>query len=269
MSFDIVAGVLSDPGCERPANEDHGVFIRPASPTVLAAKGVLAVVADGMGGYSGGEIASRMAVETIGRRYYDWDGSCEDALTNAFKEANQSIYMCAQSNEQLRGMGTTCTALVLKEGLAYSAHVGDSRLYMIRGGQVYSMTETHSVVMEQVRAGLLTLDQARQHDERNVILRSLGTRPEVEPSVWQAPLPVRSGDNFVLCSDGLYDVLEDEEIRAVVETSNPFRACENLIQLARSRGAPDNVTAVVVSIQEETSPRKAAVPLTHEAEALT
>jgi serine/threonine protein phosphatase PrpC len=140
---------------------------------------------------------------------------------------------------------------------------------MIRGGQVYAMTETHSVVMEQVRNGLLTLEQARQHDERNVILRSLGSRPEVEPSVWQSSLPVCGGDSFVLCSDGLYDVVEDEEIRAAVEASNPFSACEDLIQLALSRGAPDNVTAVVVSIREEVSPRNVPVPQTREAEALT
>src|SRR5262249_10910821 len=179
-------------------------------------KGRLVVVADGMGGHSAGEVASRMAVDVISRVYYDWPGDPVSALKTSFIEANREIHQSSKEIQARSGMGTTCTALVLRNGSAITAHVGDSRLYLIRDGQIYLMTEDHSAVMEMVKRGLLTREEARHHPDKNVILRALGSHAEVEISIWEEPFPIREGDRFLLCSDGLYDLVEDKEIMDAV-----------------------------------------------------
>jgi protein phosphatase len=128
--------------------------------------------------------------------------------------------------------------------------VGDSRLYLRRGGQTYLMTEDHSAVMEMVKHGIITMEEARHHAEKNVILRALGTSPEVEAAIWEKPLPIQIGDQFLLCSDGLYDLVEDAEInKALADTTSPHEACEQLIALAKQRGGHDNITVGIVHIQ--------------------
>src|SRR2546422_444779 len=227
--FDVVASMLSDVGCVRELNEDSGTYIQPDDPEVLASKGLLILVADGMGGHSAGEVASRMAVEVITRTYYEDGGDPQTALKKAFREANRAIHKTAEKDESKTGMGTTCTALVLQNGTAISAHVGDSRLYLVREGSIYLMTEDHSAVMEMVKAGLITLEQARHHPEKNVILRAMGSHPEVEVTTWQEPFPVRAGDRFLLGSVGLYDVVEDEVFMERVMVSAPQADCESVI----------------------------------------
>jgi PPM family protein phosphatase len=249
-AYDIVVSVQTDPGCVRESNEDSGRFIRPNDPAVLESKGVLTIVADGMGGHASGEVASQMAVELISRIYYQDDRCAAEALEHAVEEANRLIYEASLTDERLYGMGTTCTALVLFNGSALAAHVGDSRLYMIRGGELYRMTEDHSAVVEMVKQGVLNLEEAHNHTDKNVILRALGTAPEVEISIWEKPFTVRDGDHFILCSDGLYDLVEDATIaQVVVSALDPHAACEHLIALAKERGGHDNITVGVISIK--------------------
>jgi len=256
--YNVVASLLSDVGCYREVNEDRGSYIQPGDEARLETKGLLFIVADGMGGHSAGEVASQLAVDAISRAYYDHKGEAQAALKKAFIEANNQIHTLSLSQESLNGMGTTCTALVLQNGSAFAAHVGDSRLYLIRGGEIYLMTEDHSAVMEMVKQGLLTLDEARHHADKNVILRALGSHPEVEVTTWEEPFPVREGDHFLLCSDGLYDLVEDNEIKEAVIAGEPRDACESLIALAKERGGYDNITVSVVSIRTpDVEPRTA------------
>src|SRR5205807_1449837 len=135
----------------------------------------------------------------------------------------------------LNGMGTTCTALVLQGCEAYSAHVGDSRLYLIRNSSIYQMTEDHSVVKELMKRGALKPEDARRHPDRNLILRALGSRSTVEVAAWEHPLPVHPGDCFVLCSDGLHDAVSDDEICLAAQSGETAAACESLAATARNR----------------------------------
>jgi len=266
--YEVVVGMSSDVGCVRELNEDSGRYVQPEDPEVLSHKGVLVVVADGMGGHSAGEVASRLAVEVVTRAYYEDSDDPRTALENAFHEANHEIHKAAEKDASKTGMGTTCTALVLQNGTAISAHVGDSRLYLVREDSIYLMTEDHSAVMEMVKAGLITLEQARHHPEKNVILRAMGSHPEVEVTTWQEPFPVRAGDHFLLCSDGLYDLVEDEEIKQLVMLSAPPTACENLIALAKERGGHDNITVGIVGLIAEGDSAARLVPETRTAETL-
>ena len=265
-AFDVVISMLSDVGCVRELNEDSGRYIQPVDPDVLQRKGVLIMVADGMGGHTAGEVASGLAVEVVSRVYFDDSGDPRSALEHAFHEANRAIHDEAEKDASKNGMGTTCTALVLQNGTAISAHVGDSRLYLIRDGSIYLMTEDHSAVMEMVKAGLITLEQARHHPEKNVILRAMGSHPEVEVTTWQEPFPVRAGDRFLLCSDGLYDLVQDDEIKRIVSLSVPQTACENLIGLAKERGGHDNITVGIVNLKPTGVDESIEIPETRTAE---
>jgi protein phosphatase len=234
--------------------------VQPGDPDVLRARGVLAIVADGMGGHSGGEVASRLAVDTIHRVYYgEVETDIQTALVRAFQEANRAIFETARGDEHLAGMGTTATALVVHGTQAFSAHVGDSRIYLMRDGAVYIMSEDHSAVGQMVVKGLITLDEARRHTDRNVILRALGTRPEVGVATWQKPFPLRAGDQFLLCSDGLHDLVDERTMASVLEGDPPIEACGKLIALARQRGGYDNITAAVLSARP--TAQAAAIPV--------
>jgi len=243
--LEVDAEMLTDVGCVRDSNEDNGRIFRHQTNGYVS--GVLAVVADGMGGHAAGEVASAKAVEVLEKAYPGMQNTDPGGrLRRALEEANAAIHDQANREAEKRGMGTTCTALLLQDGYAYSAHVGDSRLYLIRNGTIYLMTEDHSAVMELVKSGALTLGEARHHPDKNVITRSLGSREKVEVSVWPEPLRVYAGDRFILCSDGLYDQVEDDEICATTLSNRLGESCEKLVQLARERGGPDNITVAVV-----------------------
>jgi protein phosphatase len=248
--FVVSASVVTDCGCVRELNEDCCQLVQPSNPDLLGRRGVLIVVADGMGGCQAGEVASRIAVDTVSRAYYDSTAEPRFALASALEEANYAIYEFSRGREECAGMGTTCTALAIHGRVAYSAHVGDSRLYLVRSNSIYQMTEDHSVVTELVKQGLLTADAARHHADRNLILRALGSHAAVEISTWGHPLPVRSGDRFVLCSDGLHDAVTDEEIRIAAETRETAAACECLVAAARERGGYDNITVAIARVEE-------------------
>lgn len=238
------ASLLSDAGCHRQINEDSARLVR-AGAGPHGDRGLLLIVADGMGGHEAGEVASQTAVEMIEKEYRAARGTPGEALRKAFQRAHQEILQLAVKDAALAGMGTTCTALALVRQQAWAAHVGDSRLYLVRGGAIYQLSEDHTQCMEQVRQGKMTLEEARHHEDRNVLVRAMGTRPDLALMCWPEPLPSRPGDSFVLCSDGLHDLVSDDEIRSVVVDSEPAPACRRLVQMARERGGYDNITVAV------------------------
>ncbi len=245
----VTATVQTDPGCVREANEDSGRHVLPNDPETQFKKGILTIVADGMGGHASGEIASQMAVDLISDIYYaDKTKSAPDALKNAIEQANKQIYEISLTDEKMFGMGTTVIALVLLNDTAFSAHVGDSRLYRLRGQDMKMMTLDHSQVMEMVKYGIISMDEARNHDDKNVILRAVGTQPAVEVEVSEA-VAVEEGDQFLLCSDGLCDMLEDEKMREIwAAASDVHAAGEQLINEAKENGGHDNITVGIVRI---------------------
>jgi serine/threonine protein phosphatase PrpC len=246
----IIVGIATDPGCVRQENEDTIRVIRYSAESRNGA-GLLAIVLDGMGGHAAGEVASRVAADELEREFTDSTGDAGEALVNAIRAANRAVIAAAKTSPDLAGMGTTCTALVVRQGLAWCAHVGDSRCYLVRDDEIFLMTEDHSAVMAMVRDGSLSLEQARQHPDKNVISRALGSRLEVEVTTWPRPFVVRPGDRFFLCSDGLYDVVGDDELRDVVRSLDPLGACERLVALAKEHGAPDNVSVAVLAVPEQ------------------
>ena len=240
---------LTDVGRKRPHNEDNMAYVIPKDPQVMARKGALFIVADGMGGHAAGEVASEIAVDTISYSYYQDDS--EDVATSllqAIRRANSLIHQRAAENMLRSGMGTTCVAAVLRGNAAYIANVGDSRAYLIRHGQAKQVSQDHSWVAEQVRAGLLTEEQARSHAQRNVITRCLGTQSEVEVDVFAEQL--EEEDSLILCTDGLSGLVGDEELRTIVDQYIPQESVYHLVERANENGGPDNITAIVIHIQE-------------------
>jgi PPM family protein phosphatase len=236
-SFDLA--VLSDIGTDRPGNEDAcGYFIEGPEAALL-------VVADGIGGYEGGEIASRMAVDITIEAYREsppaWGAA--KRLQRAVQRANIEIHNRAIAVPELRRMGTTLTALVVEAGRLSAAHVGDCRLYLARRGRMSQMTKDHTMVGERVRMGLLSAAGARNHPERSMLSRSLGR--ELIVSVDRLSMPLVQDDRLLLCSDGLYNVLEDREIEHLLQPGDATATCKALIETANARGSADNLTAAV------------------------
>lgn len=266
----VVASIQTDPGCVREANEDSGRHISPGDDVTRLNKGTLTIVADGMGGHASGEVASQMAVELISEYYYaDPQRPAGDALREAIELANSAIFQTSTSDEQYFGMGTTVIALALLGDTAISAHVGDSRLYRFRDNHLEMLTLDHSQVMEMVKHGVISMEEARDHEDKNVILRAVGTQSSVEVEVSE-PFAVENGDLFLLCSDGLSDMLEDTEIEAILRSeANAHDACERLIAEAKNNGGHDNITAGIVRIGAEAVMESSGnVRVTREVEAL-
>ena len=240
---------LTDVGRKREHNEDNMAYVIPKDTQVMAMKGALFIVADGMGGHAAGEVASEIAVDTVSNAYYmDDNEDVSTPLLQAIKRANTAIYQRAAENMLRSGMGTTCVAAVLRGNMSYIANVGDSRAYLVRGNQVRQISQDHSWVAEQVRAGLLTEEQARTHAQRNVITRCLGTQPDVEVDVFRESL--QEGDCLILCTDGLSGLVSDEELLRIVEQSVPQESVYHLVERANENGGPDNITAIVVRVHE-------------------
>src|SRR5215471_11645268 len=224
-------------------------FVIPKDLQVMAKKGALFIVADGMGGHAAGEVASEIAVDTVSNMYYQEDSADVAAsLLRAIRRANTSIHQRAAENMLRTGMGTTCVAAVLRGNMAYIANVGDSRAYLLRGSSVKQISQDHSWVAEQVRAGILTDDQARTHTQRNVITRCLGTQAEVDVDVFHEEL--KEGDSLILCTDGLSGLVSDEELLSIVDQFVPQESVYHLVERANENGGPDNITAIVARVEE-------------------
>jgi protein phosphatase len=237
----------SDVGCIRTNNEDSFGYVVPAEMPPRLSPGLVAVVADGMGGHACGEYASRLAVDFTIDAYKRSKKSPEAALSSAVTEANNGVFRESRKDKEKENMGTTVTAIAIVSKNLYLAHVGDSRLYLVRNGKAYQLSTDHTVINEWLAKGMIDPAEARTHPDRNVLSRAVGTKPHVEVESWPEPMQLRGGDCLLLCSDGLHDLVNDDEIGTYVQES-PSGACDALVSLAKSRGAPDNVTVGVVQV---------------------
>ncbi len=238
---------LTDIGRVRTRNEDALGAFEPDDRELLQSRGRLFVVADGMGGHTRGDVASRLAVETLRDTYYEDERSepLPEALRVSVQIANNAVYRESRLAAGEAPMGTTLTALVIRGDDAFLAHVGDSRAFLVRGRRIRQLTEDHSLVAELVRDGVLSATEAEHHPSAHVILRALGLAEDVTVEV-QGPLALRSGDTLVLCTDGLTRQVKPHELRRLAGSRPPRRACEGLVSLANERGGPDNITLQLI-----------------------
>jgi protein phosphatase len=229
----------------RESNEDYYGIFDPESDGLRSSRGVLVVVTDGMGGHLSGEEASRMVVEVMGDIYYsESEQTAVEALEVAFKEANKRVFKHV-GNGRKGAAGTTCTSVAFFEDYYNIAHAGDSRAYLVRGGRMEQITEDHSLVGEMVQKGLIDRDEAVRHPRRNVLTRAVGLRNEVAPDIHEK-LKFEEGDKILVCTDGLFSMVPEEEIGKIVSENDPEEACGKLISAAKKYGGEDNITAVVI-----------------------
>ena len=246
----IEVSVQSDIGCLRQNNEDSFGYWEPEDDQQFLRKGRLAVVADGMGGYEGGQEASRLAVETLMAVYRDFGGDdSQAALIEALQAAHEQIRQYSFSHPELRGMGTTCTAAAIVQDALYYVHVGDTRLYLIRDGQITRVTRDHSYVGRLVESGMISREEAETHPQRNILTAALGTNPDLIMDSPGRPEPLRPEDVLLICSDGLWGQVRDSEILDAVENKSAEQAGRKLIELARERGGPDNITIEILRLR--------------------
>lgn len=246
--IEIEAAALSDPSAFRHTNEDAIAAFAPLDAALLERKGFIYALADGVGGHQGGEVASATAVEAVIAEYYapSNHSRIEPALKRAFEVANLRVYDLGQADPALRSMQTTLTALVLAGSQAYVAHVGDSRLYHCHEHRMVQVTADHSEVAELIRMRLVSPDRLRDHPRRNVLTRALGGQLIIRPDFLR--LPVETGDQFLLCSDGLWSEVQLAEMEAVLAMREPDEACRELVDLALSKPCTDNVSVQVVKV---------------------
>jgi PPM family protein phosphatase len=235
------ASAASDPGRKRRRNEDAFVCQPP-----------LFAVADGMGGAQAGEIASRLAAGAV--KGDEAAGSGEERVRELIQEANRRVHQRSVEDPNASGMGTTLTLAVVDDGLVSIGHVGDSRAYLVREGRLEQLTEDHSLVGELMRSGELSAEEAESHPQRSVITRALGTDPDVDVDTFEMSL--REGDLFLLCSDGLTSMVDDEEILDLVERhrADLDRLVQALIRAANRGGGEDNITVVAFAVEDEDEP---------------
>jgi PPM family protein phosphatase len=243
VTFELA--MLSDIGTNRSNNEDFCGHLVEAPDAVLFA------VADGVGGYEGGEVASKMAVETTLNTYRnsprEWGAS--KRLHRAVQNANIEVYNFASTVPELRRMATL-TAVAIENGTLNAAHIGDCRLYLLRAGKITQMSKDHTAVGERVRMGLMTEERARNHPDRSALLRSLGR--ELIVSIDRITMPLRKDDELILCSDGLHGVLENHELISLTREFSAADACQKLIRNANNRGTGDNLTVAFFKQLAET-----------------
>jgi PPM family protein phosphatase len=251
----VAWGLCSEPGDVRPHNEDFAGAYSPTTPDDAWDRGPLWVVADGMGGHAAGEVASRLAVTTL---LDAWTAGASaappSALRSGVREANAAVHDAGMETGR-RGMGTTMTALTLAGREATLAHVGDSRAYLVRDSQCRQLTTDHSRVAELLRMRLINPEQAATHPARSMLTRSLGADMMVQVDLVREP--INTGDVFVLCSDGMWDMLSRPDIADMAgaigspDLPTPVDAARRLVDSAIKRGATDNVTAVVIRVTSD------------------
>ena len=207
-------------------------------------------VADGMGGHNAGEVASAMAVQVFSEQMRGVEHITAEAIHTAVERANEAVYHQALENAGMSGTGTTFSALVQQGETAYLAHVGDSRIYLVRDGAIMQVTTDHTLVEEMVQKGMLTPREARFHPRRNIITRALGTEPWVEVDIVQ--MGVRPGDAFFLCSDGMTNYVDERDILQTATGEGDWQEkLRHLVELALENGGADNITALFALIGEE------------------
>jgi len=236
MTTDLRVASRTDVGQVRDGNED----------AVFAGRHVFAV-ADGLGGHRAGEVASQVALEAIAALDQNSPKDAAKRVAEAVRRGNRTVFERAQTDEDLKGMGTTMTAVVVADGTAHLAHVGDSRCYLIRGSSISRVSRDHTLVARMVDEGKLTAEQAEAHPQRSILTRALGAERDVD--VEEVRIQLVSGDRLLLCSDGLTGVLADEEIRTLASDGSDLdEITASLVDEANRRGGPDNISVVVVDV---------------------
>lgn len=244
-------GAASDVGRVRDGNEDSYLLQEPYF-----------AVADGMGGHLAGDVASRLAVQTISEHTSDPSTATPDGLERTVKDANAAIHRKASQDPSLHGMGTTCTLVLVDDSTLHIAHVGDSRAYRLRGDEITLLTEDHTLVGRMVKEGRLQPEEAERHPQRSIITRALGVDDEVEVDLLEER--VEEGDRFLICSDGLTSMIDADAIREILrDNDDPQTAVDALIAAANEAGGEDNITAVVLAFDGKAGER--AAPATHDA----
>ena len=234
----LIAWAKSDIGRKRAHNEDF---------YFLSALDGIFIIADGMGGHKGGDKASRLAVESVAQEFLSLKKAginAGQALEEALNKAASIVYQTQRRDPALFGMGTTVSALALADGHAYISHIGDTRIYCLREGNLHQLTSDHSLVNEQVQAGIMSAEEARTSSLRNIITRAIGHNQQVIGDHFS--LNLKSNDLFLLCSDGLNTMLHDHEIAYILNNNNPQIAADNLINAANNKGGEDNITVILV-----------------------
>ncbi len=239
---------LSDVGMRRANNQDSMAAVLANDIEFWRRRGHVFIVADGMGAHAAGELASKMAVDGIPHNYFKLQNeSAPAAIHQSIREVNDQIHRRGQANAEFHGMGTTASVLLLLPQGALAAHVGDSRVYRVRGGRVEQLTFDHSLVWEMTASGQMPKDATANLVPKNIITRSLGPHKDVKVDI-EGPFPLEVGDTFLLCSDGLTGLVKDEEIGAILTALPPNEAGQVLIDLANLRGGPDNITVIIVRV---------------------
>jgi len=244
---DVEVAALTHSGTARAKNEDHCAALLDGQGTALA------IVADGVSGQNAAEQASRLAVQAALRSYDEqpWRTPPGKRLYRAAQSANIAVHDLALAVPELRGMATTFTAVAVANGELAAVHVGDSRIYLVREGRARQLTKDHTVAAERHRLGLIRRDKLKAHPQRSTLTRSLGR--ELIAACDRLSAPLLAGDVVLVCSDGLYNVLSDDELPPLVERS-AASACAALIDTANARGTPDNLTAAVVCVHRSVDP---------------
>ncbi len=256
MDLTVEVAGKTDVGCIRKNNEDSLGWDQQLG---------IYVVCDGMGGALAGEVASKMGVDLLLDYFRESqsNGAFPEfgetllagspyarALASAINMANAAIHESGQANPQQQGMGSTIVAALLAGNDLIVGHVGDSRIYLLREGELRQLTQDHSLVMEQVRRGLITREQAEESEMQNIIIRALGSERSVQPDIEE--LIILPGDVLILATDGLTKLLRDEEIRDIVQDSQSVAAaCDQLIEAAKAKGGDDNITCLLLRVAEE------------------
>ncbi|UCH95017.1 MAG: Stp1/IreP family PP2C-type Ser/Thr phosphatase [Candidatus Aminicenantes bacterium] len=242
----------SDRGQVRQSNEDYFAAER------IKEKEYLFVVADGMGGHRAGDVASKLGTQNFIRQYKKLrkkKNSIMDSMNRALEKANSVILAKATSDPQKRGMGTTFSAVVISSMKAYIVHVGDSRIYLLRDDHILQLTTDHTFVGKMLEEGRITEDEARDHPQKNILYMSLGARKTFEPEI-KKQIDLQAGDIFIICSDGLNNMVSDGTIKEYVLSYSPDEAVEELIRLANDNGGTDNITLQVVQVETSRKPEK-------------
>ena len=246
MELMLDVHLITDVGLARERNEDRCGAFTPEESQTRAERGRLFVVVDGMGGHAGGDVAAEITVQSLPASYFrgDWLGPTE-TLRRDFVEANSAIERRASTEPAHRGMGAAAVAAAVIGERAVVGHLGDCRAYVVREGAIRRLTTDHTWVEEQVAAGRISAEEAEVHQHRHVLTRALGAEGEADPTVGETDLDV--GDVLVLCSDGLWGVLEDDEIVQVTGASADATAtARRLVDLALEHGGPDNISVAVI-----------------------
>jgi len=251
--------MLSHPGKIRSNNEDTVAFALPNGPGGAFHGDALLLVADGMGGHAAGEVASRIAADVLYRHFFAAAGRpVHEILAECFHQANAEIFEAGRQNPEYAGMGTTCTAIAVRNNCAWLAHVGDSRAYLLRNDELQQISEDHTLVAELVRRGSLTREEAAASPERNVILKAMGTAATVAPAIWNDGMALQPDDRLLLCSDGLSDLVTDTVMQELIASHAPLDACRALINAALDAGGHDNVSVGVFHLTDRIEAEDAA-----------